>query len=478
MRKKITLFQGCVIFLLIYAVLAVSVYYIGGEQFYYSASTEIKGTGGSTSTTGEILDHTKVTQTFTAQKQEIQCVSVFFSTGGKQNPGEVKVRLLSSGGDALTEKEISLSALADNAATTITFDSPVHVKKGSMLTLELSVPGASAGKSAAVWYDAKTTFSGGGEWCLNGAKQNGVLCVSYTGRDPIGFGKNYAKIMSGIGLLLMLYCLNLIFRQKKGKSSLGLNLLNAFSKYHFLLNQLVSRDFKTKYKRSVLGVFWSFLNPLLAMSVQYVVFSTIFKSNIENFPVYLLTGIVFFNFFTEATSMGLGAIVGNAPLITKVYIPKYIFPVSRVLSSAINLLISLVPLFLVMAITGTAFRPALLLLPFSIICTLLFCFGMCFLLSSAMVFFRDMQFLWSVLIMLWMYATPLFYPESILPAKYMFVFKLNPMYHFIRFSRAIIIDGVSPEPKTYLFCLIAAIVPLFIGGIVFKKTQNKFILSL
>ena len=146
--------------------------------------------------------------------------------------------------------------------------------------------------------------------------------------------------------MLALYGWRLCRMEKKGRTCLGLKLVHAFSRYRFLIQQLVSRDFKTKYKRSVLGIVWSFLNPLLTMLVQYVVFSTIFKSDIPNFPVYLLTGIVLFNFFSEACSMGITSILGNASLITKVYVPKYIYPVTRVLSSGINMLFSLVPLLL------------------------------------------------------------------------------------------------------------------------------------
>lgn len=249
-------------------------------------------------------------------------------------------------------------------------------------------------------------------------------------------------------------------------------------KYRFLLQQLISRDFKTKYKRSVLGVLWSFLNPLLTMAVQFVVFSTLFKTDIPNFAMYLLIGIVFFNFFSEATSMGLMSIVGNASLITKVYIPKYIFPVSKVLSSSINFFLSMIPLFIVALLTGVRFTLAILILPFSLACTIMFCIGISFILSSAMVYFRDTQFLWGVISMLWMYATPIFYPESILPQNLLILFKMNPMFHFIRFARALILNGASPEPKAYLLCFIAAVVPFTIGTIVFKKTQNGFALHL
>ena len=290
--------------------------------------------------------------------------------------------------------------------------------------------------------------------------------------------KNYWYMFIAGLLALIVYLLNLILREKHNKESKGINFIKTCQKYKFLMQQLVQRDFKTKYKRSVLGVLWSFLNPLLTMFVQYMVFSTIFKSDIPNFPVYLLSGVVVFNFFTEACGMGLMSIVGNASLITKVYMPKYIYPVSRVFSSVINLLLALIPLLIVMAITKTGFGLPLLLVPFGLICTIIFCIGMSLILSSAMIFFRDTQFLWNVVSLLWMYATPLFYPESIIPEKFSLIIKLNPMYHFIRFVRTCILNGVSPEPKAYLICIICSLLSLLVGLLIFKKTQDKFVLNI
>ena len=252
--------------------------------------------------------------------------------------------------------------------------------------------------------------------------------------------------------------------------------MDAIRRYGFLMEQLVNRDFKAKYKRSVLGILWSFLNPLLMMMVQYVVFSTLFQSNIPNFPLYLLTGIVCFNFFNESTNMCLQSISGNAGLITKVYVPKYIYPVTRVLSSSINLMLSLIPLLLVMLITRTPIRPQVLLIVFGIFCLEIFCLGMGLILASLMVFFRDTQFIWGVLVTILNFATPIFYPESIIPARFMTLYKMNPLYHVIRFLRIVLMDGVSPEPKAYLLCLIACVVPLVLGVVVFKKNQDKFIL--
>ena len=144
--------------------------------------------------------------------------------------------------------------------------------------------------------------------------------------------------------------------------------------------------------------------------------------------------------------------------------------------SSINLLLSLLPLLLVVLYTHTPIRPAILLLPFSLVCLLCFCIGMALILASLMVFFRDTQFLWNVLSMIWLYITPIFYPETIIPARFMVIYKMNPMYHFIRFARTVVINGVSPEPKAYLICLIFAVGSLVIGGLIFRKAQDKFVL--
>lgn len=249
-------------------------------------------------------------------------------------------------------------------------------------------------------------------------------------------------------------------------------------KYKFLVNQLVSRDFKTKYKRSFLGVLWSLLNPLLTMTVQYMVFSALFRFDLPHYQVYLLSGIVMFNFFSEATNQALVSITGNASLITKVYMPKYVFPVTKVLSACINLGFSLVALYLMIILSGVKITFLHLLMPFPIINIILFTIGFSLILSSLMVFFRDMQFLYGVAIMLWMYVTPIFYPENIIGPKFQWVLQLNPLYHFIRYTRNIILDNSIPTIRAHIICLIFSIGTLIIGTILFKKSEKKFILNL
>ena len=464
--------------MIVYIVLAVGLYFIAGDQFKYRISDNSIISVESNIPVDALQKGDVVEQTFIPESDIINSFSLKFATFSRQNAGTVMVKLLDdSNNRILFSRQIDVSQLKDNAFMTFVPNKQIEGIKGRKLRILVISETGTKDNAVTLWYNNEAKIEGR-QLFLKGKPVNGVLCFNVSERDVLLFGKYYFEIMGAIGLAILVYCFNLIYCQKKGKRSLGLNVINAFNKYGFLLHQLVSRDFKTKYKRSVLGVLWSFLNPLLSMTVQYIVFSTLFKSSIPNFAVYLLIGIVFFNFFSEATSMGLMAIVGNSSLITKVYIPKYIFPVSRTLSSTINLLISMIPLLLVVLITRTPITPAILLLPFSIICAVIFCIGMSFILSSAMVYFRDMQFLWGVINMLWMYATPIFYPESILPPKLMWLFKMNPLYHFIRFSRAIILNGASPEPKAYLFCLTAAFVPLIIGAVIFKKTQDNFILNI
>lgn len=479
MRKNnVSLAQICTIFMLVYIVLATSLYFIAGDQFKYRVSDKSIVSVESTTPVGALQKGDIVEQTFVPKSDAIESFSLKFATFNRQNTGSVEVELRDNTNNSiLLKKNIDISTFKDNSFVTFQPEKIIESVKGKKLSIVVISQTGAQGNSITLWYN-NTDSAPKEQLLLNNKPLKGELCFTVSEKDALIFGKYYFEITGLIGLILLAYCLNLIYCQKSNKKSLGLNVINAFTQYNFLLSQLVSRDFKTKYKRSVLGVLWSFLNPLLLMIVQYVVFSTLFKSNIPNFAVYLLTGIVFFNFFTESTTMGLMAIVGNSSLITKVYIPKYIFPVSRVLSSSINLLISMIPLFLMLLFTHAPITPALLLLPFSIVCTLIFCVGMSFILSAAMVFFRDMQFLWGVLTMLWMYATPIIYPESILPQKYLFLFKLNPLYHFIRFSRTIILNGVSPDPQAYLFCLLAAFIPLIIGAVIFKKTQDKFILNI
>ncbi len=477
--------KGCLIAILCFAAIAVVFDWIAGEQMRFrNRKTD---SVNAMAPIGELTKDTELRQPFETEAEEITGISMLLSTYARENSGLLEITIVDSDGKTVGQVSVAASEIVDNAVRQISFPEMVRTVPGRQYELVLSSPDSVPGNAITAWYgntmsaahaEVPLAISDAQKLRVNGQPMDGMLVYSFQLREHLWFGQYYWYFVLAALLLLSGYSLYLIWAAKNRCDAIMLRLISAFQRYSFLMRQLISRDFKTKYKRSILGVFWSLLNPLLTMLVQYVVFSTLFRSDIPNFPLYLLTGIVCFNFFSESTGMSLQSISGNASLITKVYVPKYIYPVSRVLSSTINLLLSMIPLFAVMLLMGTPLRPALLLLPFGLICLVAFCMGMGFVLSTAMVFFRDTQFLWSVVNMLWMYATPVFYPESIIPAKYMLLYKCNPMYHIIRFIRAILIDGVSPEPKAYAFCLIASFVPLLVGAVIFKKNQDKFIINL
>ena len=255
------------------------------------------------------------------------------------------------------------------------------------------------------------------------------------------------------------------------------NITYSLQKYKFLLHQLISRDFKVKYKRSVLGVLWSLLYPILTMTVMALVFSNVFKFSTPgvNYLVYLLTGLVMFNYFSEASNLSMSSVVANFALINKIYIPKYIFPLSKCLFVGINFLLTLIPLYAIILITGTPLNIYHLLLPYAFICLFIFTLGMGLILSAVSVFLRDMFYIYGIVMTLWMYLTPIMYDINLISVNYQKFFKLNPLYHYINFARRIILYGEMPTPFTFAVCAASALGTLLIGVIVFKKTQDKFI---
>ena len=255
------------------------------------------------------------------------------------------------------------------------------------------------------------------------------------------------------------------------------NITYSLQKYKFLLHQLISRDFKVKYKRSVLGVLWSLLYPILTMTVMALVFSNVFKFSTPgvNYLVYLLTGLVMFNYFSEASNLSMSSVVANFALINKIYIPKYIFPLSKCLFVGINFLLTLIPLYAIILITGTPLNIYHVLLPYAFICLFIFTLGMGLILSAVSVFLRDMFYIYGIVMTLWMYLTPIMYDINLISVNYQKFFKLNPLYHYINFARRIILYGEMPTPFTFAVCAISALGTLLIGVIVFKKTQDKFI---
>lgn len=468
-----------------YWILTVTIYLVAGQQFHYTAVTS--DALSATTTVGELVDGMTITQRLIAPAESLTGFDLMAGTYGRANTGTLHAVFTNNAGEVVAAKDIDIATLPESKYFTISLDSVAQVQAGDPLTLTLTTTGCMPGNAITIYcgdtivagrFDIVQSISEADRYTINGVPGAGKLCVKVNCIRTLTFYRDYWLIIGGAFAALALLCLYWWRGAKDGRNNPLVAVCMLFTRYGFLIRQLVSRDFKTKYKRSALGMAWSFLNPLLTMSVQYVVFSTLFQSDIPNYPVYLLSGIVFFNFFSEAVSMGMTSITGNASLIKKVYMPKYIYPVSRILSSLVNFALAIIPLLLVMLITGTAFTPALLLLIFDMLCLLGFVTGMSLLLTTAMTFFQDTQFLWGVVSMMWMYLTPLFYPESIIPAQFLTVYHMNPMYQYITFARICIIDGVSPEPMAYLWCILSSVVVLGLGILTFKRHQDKFVLYL
>ncbi len=247
----------------------------------------------------------------------------------------------------------------------------------------------------------------------------------------------------------------------------------------YIIKELVSRDFKLKYRRSVLGVAWSVLNPLLMMAVMAAVFSQLMAQrdpSIGNYPLYLILGNTAFTLMNDATAQGMCSIVDASSLLKKVRINRFVFPVQKVLFAMLNYLFSLVAVAIVMLCFHEIPTYHALLLPVPVLLLGVFCVGLALMLSTAAVFFRDIIHLWSVVTIAWMYLTPLFYSISILPDWMVRLELFNPMYHYVTFIRDVMLWHQFPTLTTVAGCSVSAIIALLLGVLVFKKNQRKFIL--
>ena len=278
---------------------------------------------------------------------------------------------------------------------------------------------------------------------------------------------------------------------KKPKTSITTDLYNevhvlnnqksngSFFKYAPLLRELVIRDIKIRYRHSVLGILWTVLSPLLNMIVKTVVFQTIFANSIEFFALYVMIGNVVFSFVSESTNRGMNAILWNASLIKKVYIPKYLFPLANVVSSLVNFGFSFIAMIFVMLIIRAPFRPIMLTFIIPLVYLMIFAFGLSLILCAINVFFRDIQHLYTIFLTVWMYISAIFYDVSMLGNGFVkTIININPLYQYIRFFREIIMDGVFPGIYHNIYCALWAALMLVMGILFFKTTQKKFILHI
>lgn len=260
---------------------------------------------------------------------------------------------------------------------------------------------------------------------------------------------------------------------------------NEVEKDRFILKQLVTKDFKIKYRRSFLGVAWSVLNPLLMMIVMAVVFSTIFAQgrngavSPELYPLYLIVGNVTFSVMSESTNQALMSIIWASSLLKKVKVHRWVFPVQKVLFSLVNFGFSLIAVAIVMIWFHIVPTWHLILLPVCLFLLMLFCMGLGMMLSALTVFFRDIMHLWSVVITAWTYLTPIFWTTDFIgqmPHVVRIIMYANPMYNYIQFMRDIFLFQTTPTFFTVGMCVAWAVVALVLGYVVFHKSERKFIL--
>lgn len=246
-------------------------------------------------------------------------------------------------------------------------------------------------------------------------------------------------------------------------------------RYKELLRNLVLRDIKIRYKRSVLGFFWVMLNPLLMMVVLHIVFSGIFKVSTGNYTAYLISGIILWSFFSQSTASAMSSFLINRNIISKVYLPKAIFPLASVFSGMINLVFALLPLFLIMLVSGTPLGSRIYLLPAVVLIVGLFAYGVSLVISTLTVFFHDVRYIYEVLLMVWMYGTPIFYPESIIPERFSLILALNPFYYFLNSFRGALYLDVPSLAGQILAGALFAVAACAAGLFVYSRNRDRLV---
>ncbi|MBD5115648.1 MAG: ABC transporter permease [Ruminococcaceae bacterium] len=243
----------------------------------------------------------------------------------------------------------------------------------------------------------------------------------------------------------------------------------------FLFEELVKRDFNKKYKRTILGMLWSILGPLMTLTVMALVFTQFFGRNINHYIIYLFCGNLLYGYFKESTNSGMCSLYNNSKIFSKVNVPKYMFLLSSNVSSLINFGINLMVLFLFCIIDGVEITWKFILLIYPVCCLVLFNVGMGLILSALYMMFRDMKYLYDIFTLLLMYLSAIFYSIDAYELHKQYLFYLNPIYLYIRYFRKIILEGVIPKPSFHLLAAGYVIVALVIGSIIYKKKNYKFL---
>lgn len=250
------------------------------------------------------------------------------------------------------------------------------------------------------------------------------------------------------------------------------------AQYLFVIRELTSREIKRKYARSNLGIVWSVLSPLLNMVVMSLIFSTMFKRSIENFPIYYLTGNIFWSLFSTATNTSMSSLVDNKNLLLKAKLPKQIFVVSRIYTALVNFGYTCIAYVLMLIIFRITPKWTMLLFPFIVLCSLMFAMGISYILSIVYVFFADIKYLYSVILTLWMYLSAIFYPVDSLPEFMKEVINCNPVYLSIYAARECVMSGNVPDISIWIKLFGSGLLSLLLGYLVFRRKENVVMQSI
>jgi ABC-type polysaccharide/polyol phosphate export permease len=244
-------------------------------------------------------------------------------------------------------------------------------------------------------------------------------------------------------------------------------------RYRDLIWQFVISSIKTRYKRSFLGVIWTLLNPLLMMMVLTIVFSRLFNT-VAHYPVYILNGLIVWNYLSSTTMASMQNMVLSGALLGRIYVPKSVFAVSAAGAGLVNLGLSTIPLFIIALVTGVPIKFTVLAMLPAAVLLVMFAMGVSLLLQAAAIFFADMIPVYEVFLTVWFYFTPLMYPVNMIPARWVILWKLNPMYHILRVMRAPLFEGVVPGWETWAIAALSAVVMLVVGGLVFTSKSHEY----
>lgn len=255
-----------------------------------------------------------------------------------------------------------------------------------------------------------------------------------------------------------------------------INTIKELYHYREMIISLIKRDLRGKYKASVLGFLWTFLIPLLQLIVYTFVFSTILKSGIENYYIFLIVGLFPWNFFSSAVTSGASCVVSQENLIKKIYFPRLVLPVSFVTSAFVNMLLTFVVVLAVLLFSGTGFSgKALCFLPVIMLIEYILALGICMLVSALTVYFRDLEYILGIIMMAWIYLTPVFYQMDIVPEEFQMIFNINPMTPIIVAYQQILYYKQVPDMTTLVHAILLGILVLILGYSVFNKIQRRFV---